>query len=160
MQNKAVTQVLTLTNISGWTKRELTDLATASVAEIADNGDDVLSLLALSAKLEHFAKEVKDAAKERGITDLSKYGREGVAKQGVKLAIKEVGVRYDYSADPIWQLRDEAVKSATASRKEWETLLSAVPVGGMVVADPDTGSEYHAHRPARTASESITATIL
>lgn len=158
--NTAITQVLTFQNIGAWSKKDLTELAQASVDDVAETGEDVLGLIALAAKLEHYAGEVKKAAKAAGINDLAKYGRAGVAKGGVKLVLKETGVRYDYSQDRTWQIRNQTTQEATAKRKEWEDLLSVIPKGGMVITDPDTGEEYHAYAPARTGTESIQATIL
>ncbi|GAB3550296.1 hypothetical protein [Spirosoma fluminis] len=160
METNAVSQVLTLNNISGWSKKELSELAAVSVADVAENGEDTLALLALAAKLEHFAGEVKKAAKAAGIQDLAKYGREPVTKSGVKLVLKETGVSYDYSNDSIWLLYDERVKQAEACRKEHEELLKKIPRSGLGVTDPTTGETYLAYPPLRKASESIQATIL
>ena len=155
-----ISQVLALTNISTWSKKDLSELATASVDEVADNGEDVLGLLALSAKLEFYAGEVKKAAKSRGIADLARYGKAGFAKGGVKLQVAETGVSYDYSHDPAWQLRKADETAKTVLRKEWEDVLRSLPTGGMVISDPDTGELYHAYPPAKTGQESIKATIL
>ncbi|GAB3948416.1 hypothetical protein GCM10028805_22750 [Spirosoma harenae] len=160
METNAVTQVLTLNRIGDWNKKDLTELAKASVDEVAENGEDTLALLAMAAKLEHFAGEVKKAAKDRGITDLAKYDKSSVAKGGVQLALKETGVNYDYSNDPVWSQLDAAVKLAEKARKEHEELLKKLPSGGMGLTHPETGETYLAYRPLRTAKESITATIL
>lgn len=156
----AITQILTLQNIGAWSKKDLLQLAVESVNDVAENGEDVLGLLAMAAKLELFAGEVKKAAKDRGIEDLAKYGKGGVAKGGVKLVLAETGVKYFYGGDDAWSIRNKAVEESTEKRKEWENFLLGLPQGGMVIADPETGVEYHAYPPAREGKESIKATIL
>lgn len=146
--------------IGEWSKQHLTSYAKASVAELAENGEDVLTLLSLAAKLEHYAGEVKKAAKEAGLEELARYGREGVAKSGVKLLIKEVGVNYSYERDSVWVQRMADVDAANTLLADWEQILKKMPPEGMIISDPETGELYRAYPPVKTARESIQATIL
>ncbi len=154
------TQVLTLNNIGVWNKKELTELAQTSVAEMAECGDDVLGLLALAAKLEHFAGEIKRVAKDRGIDDLAKWGKSGVSKSGVVLVPKEVGVTYDYSRDPIWVRQTGQIAQLDEQLARRETLLKSLPVEGQLQVDEETSEIFRAYPPLRTGRESIQATIL
>ncbi|MBC3785746.1 hypothetical protein [Spirosoma utsteinense] len=156
----SISQILTLNNIGGWTKKDLTELAKASVDDVAENGQDTLALLALAAKLEHFAGEVKKSAKGRGVADLAKYGKGAVAISGVKLQIKETGVSYDYSADPVWVSLNVQLEHAKDNLAAQEKTLKGLPYEGKMMVDEVTGDLYRAYPPAKSAKESIQATIL
>ncbi|WP_018622051.1 hypothetical protein [Spirosoma luteum] len=158
-QETALTSLVTLENIGKWSKKDLSNIARKNVGDVADNGGDTLSLLALAAKLEHFAKEVKEAAKSRGIADLALYGKDGVAKEGVKLLIREVGVTNDYTKDEVWNELLAVADAAQEKLAQHENLLKALPHGGMVIAHPDTGIMYLAFPPVKQGRESIQATI-
>lgn len=159
MTDTAITKIMTLNNISEWNKKDLAQLAHESVAEVAENGGDTLALLAMAAKLEHYAGEVKKAAKQRGINDLAKFGKGGTMVGGVALMLKETGVTYDYSADHNWLRINGEIERLDEHLTLCENRLKATPPEGIIMTDELTGELYKAYPPVRTARESIQATI-
>lgn len=148
--------VQTLTESS---KAGLLAYADALVNTYVEEGYDLLNLMAESAKLELLAARIKEKAKEASLTEVNRYGREGVSKLGVSMTIKEVGVTYDYSTDPVWQELNRTVADATAKRKEQEALLKSLPYGGRLMVDEFSGEEYRAYPPAKSGGDGVVLSI-
>ncbi len=127
---------------------------------MAETGQDTLALLALAAKAGTLRRRSQKAAKGRGVEDLAKYGKEAVAISGVKLQIKETGVTYDYSADPVWVSLNVQLEHAKDNVSAQEKVLKGLPYEGKMMVDEVTGDLYRAYPPAKSAKESIQATIL
>jgi|GEM_PF-6966543 len=142
-----------------WSKAELIRYSTELVAERSDGGD-VLGLLVQAAKLELMAATIKDHAKVAGLSDVLSYGKGGVSRQGVTLTTADVGVKYDYSVDPVWQRLNDDVADATAIRKQQETFLRALPYEGRMAVDELTGETYQAYPPAKSGGEGVIVKIL
>ncbi|GAA4464116.1 hypothetical protein GCM10023189_42920 [Nibrella saemangeumensis] len=140
-------------------KQEIIDRAQHFVARIEEEGGDSLAVLALAAKLELLAKEIKQAAKEASEREMQQYGRQILTKHGVELQTRETGVKLDYSLDAVWQQLNAEALAAQAKVKEWENTLKKLPRSGLLIAHPDTGEMYHAYPPARRATETICVTI-
>ena len=136
-------------------KAQLLAYADTLVKTYHDEGYDLLNLLAESAKLELLAARIKEQAKAVALTPVSQYGREGVAKLGVSMTIKEVGVSYDYSADRVWGELNRTVLAAVEQRKQQEALLRSLPYGGRMMMDEETGEEYRAYPPTKTGSDGV-----
>lgn len=141
-------------------KNDLSTYAQTLVSTLYADGGDVLTLLAESAKLEYLAAAIKLAARQIAVQQVRPYGAEGLARLGVTMQVREVGIDYDYAPDPIWQRLRQTEHAATKARKDHETLLRCLPVGGQHLTDGATGELYHAVRPVRLASDGIVLTIL
>jgi len=151
---------LSLTGLSELSKKQLTIKAEETALDVYEQGGDGLSLISVASKVKHFATELEKAAKNVGLSDLEKYEKTGVAKEGVQLKIKETGVNYDYSADPVWRRLMGEVNAAKGKLAEWEEFLKKIPREGQSITDENSGEIYTARPPVRTAKTSIEATIL
>ncbi|ARK08900.1 hypothetical protein A6C57_00455 [Fibrella sp. ES10-3-2-2] len=136
-------------------KTVLTAFAREYVAELVENGGDVLSLLAQAAKLELLAEELKEQAKKAALEEVRQYGKEGVSKGGVSMIVKESGVKYDYTIDPTWANLNATVVEATKARQQHETYLKALPYEGTTYTCDATGNMYRAYPPAKRAGETV-----
>ena len=159
MNTITATITVPVQSLTAGTKKDLFAYADALVNTYDGQGYDLLNLMAESAKLELLAGRIKEKAKAVSLNEISRYGREGVAKLGVSMTIKAVGVTYDYSADRVWQALNQVVADATAQRKEQETLLKSLPYGGRMMMDESTGEEYRAYPPAKSGADSVVLTI-
>ncbi|RYC69737.1 hypothetical protein [Spirosoma sordidisoli] len=140
-------------------KKGLLSLADQMVRNSHEYGLDVLAMLAEATKLELVATRIKEQAKSVALNEVLTYGRGGVSKLGVSMTTKEVGVSYDYSGDRVWKELNRTVLAATAKRKEQEEILRSLPYEGRIMMDEETGEEYRAYPPARTASDGVVLTI-
>ncbi|GAB2571623.1 hypothetical protein [Spirosoma areae] len=146
-------------SLTNSTKKELFAYADTLVNTYDGEGYDLLNLMAEAAKLELLAARIKEKAKAVSLNEVSTYGREGVARLGVSMTIKAVGVTNDYSLDPVWVELNQAVSEATAKRKEQEEILKSLPYGGRMMMDETTGEEYRAYPPAKSGADSVVLSI-
>lgn len=155
MDTITATITVPTTSLTDARKAELLRYADALVITYDSEGYDLLKLLAEASKLELLAARIKEKAKEIAINEVHRYGKKGIAKLGVSMTIAEVGVSYDYSQDPVWSRLNDAVKVATAFRKQQEELLKALPYEGRIMMDEETGEEYRAYPPAKSGSDGV-----
>ena len=141
-------------------KQTILTYADTLVATYTESGYDTLHLLAEAAKLELLAARIKEQAKVASLPDVSQYSKQGITKLGVSMVVKEVGVSYDYSADPLWVALKALETSATQDRKDHEEYLKRLPACGKPTIDPTTGELYRAYPPLRKASDGVVLTIL
>lgn len=141
-------------------KKELTTYAADLVHARIDETGDILGLLVQAAKLELFANALKDKAKAYALDAVYAYGERGVTRSGVGLTVGEVGTKYHYDSDPIWQRLNDREKEAADRRKTWEQVLRCLPSGGQVILDEETGDLYTARRPAKTSKTSVIISVL
>lgn len=140
-------------------KSDLCTYADALVETYYTEGYDTLLLMAEAAKLELIAARIKEKAKAVSVREVQTYGREGVTKLGVSMTIREVGTTYDYSTDQVWQQLKDRERIAADHRKQHENYLRALPDGGKITINDETGELYCAYRPAKEASDGIILTI-
>lgn len=124
-----------------------------------ENDVPVLDTVATARKMQLLWEEVEKGAKSRGITELQRYGAEHVTAIGVEMIVMESGVKYDYSADQYWQELFDDASAADKKLKAHERVLRSLPLNGMGITIEETGQTYHAHRPARRATDTIKATV-
>lgn len=93
------------------------------------------------------------------------YGKEADL-HGFKLETAEAGVKYDYTADPIWVHLNDLVKSAEEKRKTREAQLKALKMpdrdkqeSNNMVLDPDSGELYEEMPPVKTSSTIVKFTL-
>lgn len=147
--------------LSGRSKKELIAYAAEMVAEADENGDDLLRIAAIAAKMKLFAAELENAAKLAGVNDLARYDRNTTHKEGVKLSLRNYGSQKDYTADPVWIELNEAQERAHNDLVAWEATPQTLPKEGLLLSRPADGIMYQAYPPVRSAGyEAMTATIL
>lgn len=95
-------------------------------------------------------KEVKDII----LREISKQGKQATWN-GATLAVRETGVKYDYSAcnDPVYAKLIQEKEELDKKLKEREAFLKSVPAGTTVL-DEETGEVYQLYPAVRMALES------
>jgi len=108
--------------------------------------------------MEELVKQLRGDAdvKAAVIAEAEKYGKSFEYK-GVKVQIREGGVKYDYSAtgDSEWAILDAKSKEIAEAKKAREKFLQAVPASGTV--SPETGE--HIYPPAKTSQTTVAVTL-
>lgn len=87
------------------------------------------------------------------LAEAEKYGQKSFEFGEAKVSIKEVGVRYDYTACGCedWTFHNNAVESHKRNLKQLEEFLKRIPEDGM--ADPATGEIIYP--PAKKSTTSV-----
>lgn len=81
--------------------------------------------------------------------------------QSSKIAIREVGTKYDFSNtnDPIYMRLESVSSIASKELKERADFLKKVPLSGMVILDEDTGEAVTIYPPSTTSTTSVVVTL-
>lgn len=97
--------------------------------------------------------DIKNAA----IKEAEKYGKGQFEYRGVKMNVREAGVKYDYAStgDSTWAILDAEAKEIAEKKKAREKFLQNIPIGG--VADPDTAELIQP--PVKTSSTTLAVTL-
>lgn len=101
--------------------------------------------------------EVKDAV----MTEADLYKEKTFEVYGALWTKKMVGVKYDYttSDDPVYNDLAGRLKDLQADMKRRESFLKALPPGGEVVTNQETGETSLIYPPAKSGQESISCTL-
>ena len=125
-------------------------IATAKAYSLIVNGDD---------KKEN---GILDQLLELALDELSQYGKEKVTKLIFEISQIEIGVKYDFSHDPIWNKLNNSVNSAKEALKAREELLKNVPrpdslkgVKAMTELDTDTGEYFELLPPVKSSKTTL-----
>ena len=105
-----------------------------------------------------YATAYAEAIAPAALTERQTYPGKTEVLFGAKVEVAEVGVKYDYSADPVWARLNTAVERATEARREREKVLQATSTPRPEV-DPETGEMFTAHPPVRTGKTSLKVTL-
>ncbi|WP_346320931.1 hypothetical protein [Chitinophaga sp. YIM B06452] len=140
------------------TKSNIQKLA-ENLADIVRSGANdafevVAKLEATKSLCESSRKLIEPLVRE----ELEKYGKEGLTKLEAKFELAEVGVKYDYSSDPVWQALSEKIAPLQEALKEREKLLKAI-TKPLIETDPDTGETYKVFPPIKTSTSSFKVTL-
>lgn len=142
------------------TKSEQGTVAENFVSAVLDGEIDVMEAFArakaMSETLNAILKDKRfvDAV----VSECDKFGKETPDWRGVKFAVSEVGVKYDFSVcnDSTWNQLTETIDELTAERKQREEFLKTLRAD-MNIADANTGEILDP--PARTSTTSVRVTF-
>jgi len=143
-------------NISPSTKEEAALFAQKLIADVQGG---TVNPLALAVKMNAIIKSleaVKSAINEQIMDEAYKYSSKGFEAYGAEINIMELGAKYDYSScgDKAWEMYDQAVSSATESRKSREAFLKALKEP-LPTYDPETGETYNINPPIKKSTTGI-----
>ena len=117
--------------------------------------------LDLVVKIE-FLKKALDMAKKSILSDCIdeayKFDKTGATIRGVKIQVKEAGVKYNYSNTEIWNETNEEIKQMTEVRKSLEGRLKAIK-GKENIVDDNTGEVIELNEPIKTSTTTIAITF-
>lgn len=140
-------------------KKDIVALAKTEAQSIIEAADTNLLPLLIQASrsaeyLATFIGEIKKAATDEALN----YNEKSVKIAGAKVEIREAGVRYDYSNDPIWTGINSNAKQIEATRKEREDFLKALKTG-ITQLDEETGEAFQVFPPVKSSSTSLVITL-
>ncbi|RYY95584.1 MAG: hypothetical protein EOO11_15510 [Chitinophagaceae bacterium] len=123
----------------GLTKKQVRDLADASVQHLLEEGGVFAAAEALAA-MEEFVKSVrKDERYIQYLRDeLAKHHGQLRTGSGAKIELCEAGVTYDYSTNADWRLLDAQIRLLSDHKKQLEERLRSIAPGRIGV-DHETG---------------------
>lgn len=131
-------------------------IATDILINQVDSGEVNPIDAALQLKvLEEFVKDAREKLNKYAIDELYKYQAYKVNIYDAKVEIAEVGVKYDYSADIVWQRLKQENELTTSALKTREELLKKIPSGSQLV---DEDGEA-ATGPTKTSTTSYKITL-
>lgn len=156
MYLETVEQNIQLSDFVSLTKKELAELVDTNIERWCENGDDTLSMLAMIAKIELYAADVKKKLAKASFDEVSKYGNEGVSKNGVKFD-KFSSTRYDYTNSPAYLYVKAQTKPYEEQLKDIEQIAKVTKQKTLWV-DSD-GVELEIYPAIRTGSETVKCAV-
>lgn len=131
-------------------------IATDILIQQVDNGEVNAIDTALQLKvLEEFIKDAREKLNKYTIDELYKHQSGKATIHDAKIEIAETGVKYDYSADIVWQNLKERNEETASVLKTREELLKKIPAGSQLV---DADGEA-ATGPTKTSTTSYKITL-
>ncbi|HEX2532813.1 MAG TPA: hypothetical protein VHK69_03700 [Chitinophagaceae bacterium] len=140
----------------GLGKKEISDLAHASVDSVLEHGN-VFRIAEALAAMEEFVKQVRKDERFVDVLrdELLKHHGQLKTPSGAKLEVCEAGVSYDYAHDASWRFLTGQIARLTEERKALEEKLRKVAPGKMAV-DPETGEILEGPRKTSKSTYRIT----
>ena len=145
-----------LSDFVSLSKSEITTLVDINIEKWCENGDDTLSMLAMITKIELYASECKQKLAKRVYEEVAQYGKEGVAKNGVKFSLFSSS-RYDYTNSEAWSKVKEQIDPLTETLKDIEKIAKATKQRTTWVS-PD-GEEFSIFPAIQSTSETTKSSI-
>lgn len=137
-------------------KSELTSFAEQFYFEM--DRLDAIAFSATIAKFQHFLKEVEKKVKDQAIIDLQKYEGGKSNSHGVEFSIMESGIKYDYSANKVWNDLQYKIDHLRAEQEDIESFCKSLK-STTVTVDPETGESFEWFPPAKSSTTTLKKTI-
>ena len=108
---------------------------------------------------EEFIKQLRasEKIKELAITEALKYGKGQFEYRGVKMSVREGGIKYDYasSGDSTWAMLQAEAEGIAEQKKAREKFLQSLPPEGIY----DATTSEHVTPPAKTSKTTIAVSL-
>lgn len=142
-------------------RAEQTDLANRLISPVLDGDiNPIEAVVKAKSIIEALTKFINDdRIKDCTMSEIEKYGKE-TSWNGAKLAIKEVGVKYDYTncSDPIYKDLLQQKQLLDKKIKDREAFLKSLSERTTIV-DDETGEVSTIIPPVRMASQGYSITF-
>jgi len=148
LQNQ--TQVLTMS------KSELSEFAINFASTL--EGLDTIGISASITKFQHLLSELEKQIKDQAMSDVMMFNNSKTNSFGVEFAIVEAGVKYDYSANAIWNDLQDKIDHLKAQQKDVEAFCKSLKAPTVTV-DPETGESFEWFPPSKSSTTTIKKTI-
>lgn len=139
-------------------KREMTNIVSQYLEDMAYNGGEPLKDLALCRKYIFLLEELEKGLKDFAIKELETYDRNETDVLGTTVKAVEGGVRWDFSESSAWASQKARVDAETKRLKDIEAFAKTLKSKTTVV-DEETGEAVEYFPPAKTSSTSIRVTL-
>lgn len=142
---------------SGMSKKQIAELADASVGVCLEEGNVLQVAEAISAMAEFVELVRKDERFINAVVDeANKNAGKIETSSGAKIEVAETGVTYNYSSNPEWVELKNQEKEIADRRKAIEDVLKHIPAGKILV-DESTGQSLVG--PAKTSKTNFKLTL-
>lgn len=129
-------------------------IAAGVKAGIQEPLDLVVKIEFLKKALDQAKKEILDDC----IDEASKYEKDGASIRGVKIQVKEAGVKYNYSNTNLWNETNREIEDNKQVLKDLESRLKTVK-GTETIVQPETGEVIELNQPVKTSKTTIAITF-
>ena len=145
---------ITTPNAAVINKAVISDYAEQIIQEVIDGNFNAMDVGLQVKFFEDLISKLKERLRTHVIDELEKYPRgQEIIKHNAVFAVKEAGVRYDYTncQDPLWNDLKEQADLLDKEIKDRERFLKTIPPSGLTITDHRTG-EIVTIRPALKTS--------
>lgn len=139
-------------------KREMTNIVSQYLEDMAYNGGEPLKDLALCRKYIFLLEELEKGLKDFAITELETYDRNEADVLGATVKAVEAGVKYDFSESKAWVEQKSRVDAESKKLKDIEVFAKTLKSKTTLV-DEETGETVEYFPPVKSSSTSIRVTI-
>lgn len=146
------------TTIVSADKREMTNIVSRYLEDIAHNGGEPLKDLALCRKYIFLLEELEKGLKDFAISELEAYDRNETDVLGTTVKAVEAGVKYDFSESKAWAEQKARVDAEAKRLKDIEAFAKTLKSKTTLV-DEETGETMEYFPPVKTSSTSIRVTL-
>lgn len=146
------------------TNKEQRQSFVMGVVEAVDNGQvDPLKIHLQVKCMEDIIKLLNSntSYKQSVLVAATSYGQKAFDYQNLKIEIKEVGVKYDFSKceDVVLNELHRQQAELDAKVKARETMLKTVSDKGMILTDEATGETFTVYPPSKSSTTSVAITL-
>lgn len=139
-------------------KREMTNIVSQYLEDMAYNGGEPLKDLALCRKYIFLLEELEKGLKDFAITELETYDRNEADVLGATVKSVEAGVKWDFSESKAWAEQKARVDAEAKRLKDIETFAKTLKSKTTLV-DEETGETMEYFPPVKSSSTSIRVTL-
>jgi len=141
------------------TKSNITEKANEIVSLVNDGEVSAIEIAIKLKAIMLVCEEALSAINENVVTEVSKFGK-STESLGVKLEVKEVGTKWDYSTSDAWKSIKLEEDKLAEKRKQIEDIAKKTPVGAVANwTDTETGELLTIKTGLKTSKTSFAITI-
>ncbi len=140
------------------TKSNIGKVADDIIQDVVNGWVDPFETLARMEAIKAMCDQVRKGTEGHVRNELEKYGKLGHTALDAKFELAETGVKYDYSADPVWASLAAQKQAIDEKMKEQEKFLKALskPLNETNV---ETGEVIERIPPTKTSNSSFNITL-
>lgn len=133
------------------------------VESIEDGKVDPLKIHLQVKCMEDIIKQLNDNStyKKAIVNQAQQYGQKEFEFMNAKIAIREVGVKYNFSncCDTAYEQIESEAKTINDKLKQRAEFLKGAPIEGVVITDELTGETVKVFPPSKTSSTSVVVSL-
>lgn len=140
------------------TKSNIEKISADLIADIKNGWVDPFETLAKLEAIKSMCESVRSGVEDHVRTELEKYGKEGHKSLDASFSLAEVGVKYDYSNDPVWAEKNKELEAIKEILKEQEKFLKALSKP-LAETNMESGEVIERIPPAKSSKSSFKITL-
>lgn len=154
-----VNHLVKIISETGITKASISEKAESILSLVKNGSINPMEAIVKIAAMVTMLEEARQLISDDCLDEVRKYGKEATYK-GVKLEVKEVGTKYDYSAcgHPDYDTLKIEKEKAEGNLKALEATLKTLQKK-MTIASDLTGEICEVNPPAKSSKTSVVVTI-